>query len=387
MRGSSCFRPASWALAVVLAVGTPSPGWSEEPEFAGRSLSTWVVMAKEDPVSRKRRAALVALGQIAGRAKNDEETTRIVLVALGRALRNDAEPAVRRQAAGLIGQQPVDSAALLITDLTEAMRAEQDAGIRREVAAVLAGFGSFAKPAVTPLTDALADPDPAVRTAAANALGRIGLDARVAVPKLIELVGDPKEPARTAAVFALGRVQPEDTATAAAAILPVLAPDTDPELRREALQSLRFLGDRSDRVVRAVAAVLTDDDDADMRRQAVAILAKFGPAVTVVTDELGTAFRTDTDTVVRTTVIPPLSTAYAARTPELITLLAGRLVGDKADPDFEVRVAICEQLGSLGSKDALPILRDARRDSQIKVRQTATRAIRQIESPPEPDQP
>ena len=285
-------------------------------------------MAKEDPVPRKRRAALVALGQIAGQARDDEETTREVLAAFGLALRNDADPAVRRQAAGLIGQQPVESAALLVTDLTEAMRAEADADTRREVAATLAGFGRFAKPAVTPLTTALGDPDPGVRAAAAAALGRIGPDARVAVPKLIAMVRDPNEPARQAAVFALGRVEPEDTATAAAAILPVLAPGAAPDLRQEALQSLRFLGDRSDRVVRAVAAVLADED-VEMRRQAVAILAKFGPAVKVVADELAAAFREDTDTIVRTTVLLPLSTAYAGRTPDLIALLSARLVGPR----------------------------------------------------------
>ena len=53
----------------------------------------------------------------------------------------------------------------------------------------------------------------------------------------------------------------------------------------------------------------------------------------------------------------------------------------RADPAFEVRVAVAEELGALGSagKPAVPALRTAQRDPQIKVREAATAALKSIE--------
>ena len=72
--------------------------------------------------------------------------------------------------------------------------------------------------------------------------------------------------------------------------------------------------------------------------------------------------------------------AVGAEEKELIPFFTERL---KADPDFEVRVGIADELGSLGpaGKDALPALRAAQTDSQIKVRAAAAAAIKQIEKP------
>ena len=53
---------------------------AEEPSFGGRKLSEWQTMLKEDPTPRKRRAAVVALGQIGA---DNREVIPVVLVAIG----------------------------------------------------------------------------------------------------------------------------------------------------------------------------------------------------------------------------------------------------------------------------------------------------------------
>lgn len=370
------------ATLILLLVFPQTVTAAEEPEFGGRTLTQWATMLKEDPVPRKRRAALVALGQIASQTA-DTETDRVIVVLLGKALRTDASEMVRHQAVVLLGQQRIEDAVGVLTDLVEAMRTEQDPAVRREVAAVLAGFGRVAKPAVLPLTQALQNKDASVRAAAANALGRIGADARSAAADLVALSRDPEKSVRLAAIFALGRIEPEDLEAPSYVLTQALGPKNDLDVRREALQSLRFLNDRSETVVRAIVGLLKDDD-ATLRREAVAVLARFGSSVRDVSIELLVALRTDDDKLVRVYLVRPVSTAFGGDPKRVIELLGNRLVGPDKDRDFEVRVAVCEELGSLGQagKDALPILREARRDAEIKVRDAATRAIQQIEKPP-----
>lgn len=384
MSGMLIRRFACVTLAVLCVTSHPAVLSAQEPEFGGRSLSAWNTMLKEDTVPRKRRAALVALGQIAAQTDNTD-TDKLIVAIFGKTLRTDASSMVRRQAAVLIGQQRIEDSIIALTDLTESMRSEQDAAIRREVASILAGFGSLAKPAVVPLTQALQDSDAEVRTAAAHALGRIGAEARTATPELIARTKDAQLPVRLAAVFALGRVEPEDTATAAAAILAVLATEKDAAARREVLQALRFLGDRSEEVVLAVAGCLKAED-VELRREAVIVLGKFGSAVRYAPRPIENAYRDDADTLVRTYAVRLMRQLHRDDTAALITALGEQLTGTHADPEPEVRVAICEELGSLGAagKAALPFLREARRDPQLKVREAATQAIRQIEKPPTP---
>jgi HEAT repeat protein len=333
---------------------------ADEPEFNGRKLGAWAVQLREDAVPRKRRAAVVALGQIAA---DHKDVLPEVLQHLGRALRNDASPAVREQAAVTIGQQKIEAnAGSVLADLAESMRAEREPAVRREVAATLGRFGPAAKLAVQPL----------------NALGRIGPDARTAAPDLLPLLKDAEKPVRQAAVFALGRVGPDDPAPVSAALVGVLS-GTDADLRREALLSLSLLGDRSPDVVSAIARVLADKD-AEQRHQAVLALARFGPAARTVEDDLKRTFQTDSDKAIRSSAAHALCTAYGTDAKSLIPLMLDRL---KSDPDFEVRAVVAEELGALGAdgRSAVSALREAQRDPQIKVREAAAAAIKRIERP------
>lgn len=361
---------------ILLLVSAPFLAAADEPEFNGRKLSAWATQLREDAVPRKRRAAVVALGQIASDRKDAQPD---ILQYLGRALRVDASPAVREQAAVTLGQQRIEAnAGGVLADLTESMRAEREPAVRREVAATLGRFGPAAKQAVQPLANALPDGDAGVRRAVADALGRIGEDAKPAAPELLKLLKDSEKPVRQAAVFALGRVGPDDPAPVSAALVEVLG-GSDAELRKEALVSLALLGDRSPEVVAAVAQVLAEPD-AEMRHQAILALARFGPAARSAEEQLKRAFTGDADKLVRSSAVHALCVAYGTDAKSLIPLMAERL---KVDPDFEVRTVTAEELGALGSegRPALLALREAQRDQQIKVREAAAAAIRRIERP------
>jgi HEAT repeat protein len=349
-------------------------GRADEPTFNDRPLSAWLTMLKEDPTPRKRRAAVVALGQIAATDKAEFATS---IAAVGRAMVNDAVPAVRQQAATVIGQQKVEDALVVLTDLTTAVRVEKEPSVRREVAVTLGRFGKLAKQAVPALIEALADKDDGVKAATAEALGRVGPEARAAAPELLKLAKGTDKPLRLAATFALGRIDADDKLSVAAALVETLKAATEVELRREAITSLGLLGESRGGVLPALAAQLADRD-AEHRVLTIDAIGKLGPAVRSVESELLGLFQTDPDKGVRQVSIRTLCKGLNPEAVRLIPVLTQRL---QTDADFEVRVAIAQELGGLGvsGKGAIPALRAAQRDPQIRVREAAAAAIKQID--------
>ena len=360
-------------LLATVALAAPA-GRADEPTFNDRPLSNWLTMLKEDPTPRKRRAAVVALGEIAAANKSEFVTA---ISAVGRALQNDASPLVRQQAATVIGQQKVDDAAVVLIDLTAAVRVEKEPSVRREVAVTLGRFGKLAKQSVPALTDALGDKDDGVTAAAAEALGRVGPEARTAVPELLKLATAADKPLRLAVTFALGRTDADDKLPVAVALVETLKTAGEVALRREAVTSLGLLGESQGGVVAALAAQLADPD-AEHRALTVEAIGKLGPAVRGVEVELLAMFRTDPDKGVRQVSIRALCKGLTTEASRLMPALTERL---QADPEFEVRVAIAQELGGLGEsgKAAIPFLRTAQRDPQIRVREAAAAAIKQLE--------
>ena len=127
----------------------------------------------------------------------------------------------------------------------------------------------------------------------------------------------------------------------------------------------------------ALAAQLADPD-AEHRVLTVEAIGKLGPAVRGVEVELLAMFRTDPDKGVRQVSIRALCKGLTTEASRLMPALTERL---QADPEFEVRVAIAQELGGLGEsgKAAIPFLRTAQRDPQIRVREAAAAAIKQLE--------
>ena len=391
-------------LAALALLTSIAGARADDPVANGKKLSEWLTMLKEDTLPRKRKAAVIVLGQMAGESK---ETLAVVLPALGKAMRNETNAGVRGQIATVFGAQPPEAMPLFVTDLAEAVRLEKDSAARREQAVALGRMGKIARPAVLPLIDTLKDAAPATRAAAADALGRIGGDARSATVALLPLLKDANRSVRLAAIFALGRVDPEDPEPVSEAFVGILgaqanrdrmlagaasvasslawAERRDDEMVQETVVALGLLGDRSPEVVQAVANRLPDAS-VEVRRQAALALAKFGPASRGAEKSLVQSFHGDDDKTTRIYALHALCTSFGTDAASVVGTVSARLAGE---PEAEVRVAIAEELGAFGpaAKEALPALRAAQRDPQIKVREAAAVALRNIQKLPEKSKP
>jgi HEAT repeat protein len=367
------------AILTLLSLSLPSRAadGKDDPEFNGRKMSEWVVMLKEDQTPRKRRAAAMSLGQIVADHKDVEAICKAALPPIAKAVRSDPSPIVREQAALILGQQPAKEGAVYVSDLVECLRSEKDAKVKKEVATALGRFGVLSRSAVLALVAVLKDADAGARAAVADALGRIGPDAKGAAAELLPLVKDSDTGVRKAAIFALGRIDPDDPGPVTTALCTVMKGEKDRDIRLETITALGLLGDRSAEAAEAVALALPEKD-AELRKAAVRSLAKLGRAAKPLAPKLKDLATNDPDKDVRIDAIHTLGVSFGADAKELIPFFAERL---KADTEFEVRIGIADELGSLGAtgKDALPALRVAQTDSQIKVRAAATAAIKQIE--------
>ncbi len=371
-----------------LVLAPAAPARAEDPEFNGRKMSAWLSMLQEDKLPRKRRAAVVALSQIVAASFFTDTATAEIYTLIGKVMRNDASEGVREQSANVLGQIKPDSghAPKAAENMVEALRAEKDLAVRKELIAGVIRFGKLAKDAVRPLTLLLKDADPTTRALAADALGRFAGDAKESIADLLPLLKDSDKAVKLAAVFAVGRVQPDDTAPAAAALIEVFKTAAEMDMRREALVALGLLGDHSADTLKTLTVVLGDEkEDAEFRRHAVVALSRFGPAVRPAEAELKAALTKDKDKVIRLNAVRALVYGYGDQKKDLIPFLVERLKPE-SESDFEVRVAVAEELGGMGldGKPAIPALRSAQRDPQIKVRDAATAAIKAIEKPPAP---
>ncbi len=377
----------SLTLSAMVLVGTPVRAADDNPEYNGLRLDKWDAMLRGELQNpRLRRVALVSMGQIASDHSANQKVVKPVMTAVGRTLKQDSVPSVRKQAAEVIGAMAVkllddktaDTNSVLL-DLGENLRVEKESDVRREVAVALGRFGKDAKGAVAALTTVLADNDAATRAAAADTLGRIGLGASGAADALIALLKETDSTVRGAAIFALGRIEPDEPSKVAAALLPLVKGETVVELRRAVLTSLGLLADRSPATVMGTAAGL-QDADVEVRRQAAQAMGKYVGGGKLAEKELKKAFEEDKDKQVRGAALRALCEGFGPDAKVLIPVIVARL---KIEPEFDVRIAIIEELGALGAegKDAIPALREAQRDAQTKVREAATAAIKRISAP------
>ena len=379
-------------LAALVAFSTTLAAQTADPEYNGRKRSEWETMLREQQNARLRKVAVVSLGQIASDHANDPALTKEIMTLIGRTLRSDAAPSVRAQAASVCNSMSLKlvdgkshDPALVVLDLAENLRVEKEPDVRKEVATALGRFGKLSKSAVGAIIPILADKDATVREAGATALGRIGSDAKAAASELVKLAGDPDRSVKLAAIFALGRVEPEDAVKASAALVPLLKDRTDAVLRMEAVTSLGFLGDATPGNVQALASGLLDPN-VHVRRATTQALAKFVGSIKVVEAELKKAIVEDTDKEIRGHALRALCDGFGENAKDLLPFLVQRL---EAEKDFDVKLAILEQLGDLGAdgKPALPALRNAQRDAQVKIREAAGLAIRRIEKPKPKEKP
>ena len=377
----SAARLAAASLLLLLAL--PARAQDTDPVQDDLKASEWVKIRQTDPSARKRTLAVVALGKIAVKGNYKE-----AIPELTRALRFDNSPAVRASAAAAIGDLKADDARKAEAEVIEALKTEKETKVKRAIAAAVAHFPELAKKAVEPITPMLKDADAATRAAAAEALASAGADAKGAANDLLALLADPEKATRQAAANALGRIAPDNPSFAAAALIKAMAADKDAEFRREVLVSLGLLGDKSAAVVTALAGALADPDE-ENRAVAVRTLGTFGTAAKPAADALLKFAGTSPDKAHRIDAVRAFGSALG---PELKARVGEFLALLEKEPEFEVRVAVLEEVGALGNevkddKETMAALRKRLSDPQAKVREAAAAAIRRIEKKTEKKEP
>jgi HEAT repeat protein len=329
-----------------------------------------------------------------------------VLPNVGRALRVDPSAAVRTQAAIVLGGLKQDEIKYGSADLVAALGNEKESRVRKEIILAMSKFPEVCATGLDPLINALKDPEPAVKVAAAEAIALTGALAKTmaksAAPGLVPLLKDPEKSVRMAAVYALGRIQPEGASTVAETMAEMLGTEKDADMKRELIASMGLLAEKSEVVMKALAAALSEKEPDEVRRTAARTLGAFGTDAFLAADELFKMLTTDKVKDIRVDAVRAFGSALGplgvkARLKEIRPQL------DPAkQPDFEVRIALVEEIGALGyefigidlaSPDkgvkaealaTLGALRQRQADPQVKVREAATLAVRKVEKKPEP---
>ncbi len=247
-----------------------------------------------------------------------------------------------------------------------------------------------------------------MRAAAAEALALAGAKAKAAAADLIPLLKDNERSVRLAAVYALGRIAPDGAATVAETMAAMLGTEKDTAtdkalpIKRELIASLGLLGEKSGTVVAALTAALAAKEEDDVRRGAARTLGLFGPAAAPAADALLNVVATDKVKDIRVDAVRAFGSALGAKGVKERLKDLRPLLNPLKEPDFEVRLALIDEIASLGYEhlgadlmspdkgvkaealETIVALRLRLADPQVKVREAAGIAIRKIEKKPEP---
>ncbi len=195
---------------------------------------------------RKRKAAAIALGHLAGRMTGflgrDEFEALLAAAAPQLALAiNDKETEVRELTVAALARFR-SLAAPAVPHLLQALT-DSSPSVRARAADALGAIGSRESDAIAALARALSDREAAVRAAAVDALGDIGFaDDRAVWPAIAQTLEDPAVEVRTAAARAYGAPGNSPAAVAAIPLLVGLFEDASADLRDAAASALRETG-------------------------------------------------------------------------------------------------------------------------------------------------
>jgi len=375
-----------FSLAQFSAVAQPDD--KNDPEIDGKKMSVWIETITKDESARKRSLAVDPLLKAWVEKRNEQG-----LFYIGRALRLDTSAAVRNQAAVALGSiRELEIRYLIekkenlgVKDLVDAMGTEKESRVRRQIANSIGRFPLVAKMAVVELTAALKDSEPATRAAVAEALGVTGSDGKSAAAGLAPLLTDEDKSVRKAVIIALGRITPEGSSTIADTMAKMLTTEKDADMKIELVTSIGLLAEKSPAVVSGLATLLTAPED-DLRRRAVRTLGTFGTASGPAADDLYKLAKTDKLKDIRVDAVRGFGSSLGragvkSRVKELLALLT--------DPDYEVRLSVVDEIGSLGNdliedQETIKALRVRLSDPHLKVRDAVITALNKIEKKPEP---
>jgi HEAT repeat protein len=305
------------------------------------------------------------------------------LAGIMRAARVDKSVAVRATAVRALATLPERDIRALGRELAEALNTEKDGRVRGELARIVGRHEELARLAVDGLIQALRDPDPAVRATAAESLAVAGAVAKSAAAELVELLQDKEGTVRRAAVRALGRIEPAGAVAVAETLAGLLSREHDRDVRWEIVSSLDLLNEKPPAVIQALGQLLQQQNDGELRLRALRVLAKFGPAARAAIPQVWQVARTDPLKQVRREAVHAFAALLGSELPTRLADLLSLL----QDADFEVRIAVLEEVATLGpalQKDThtLRLIRARLSDPHVKVREAAAATLKRIEHPP-----
>jgi HEAT repeat protein len=366
---------------------------------ADAELGKLLALVLKDPDAGVRAAAATAVGDIAfdlkagaGLAMKDKNALPI----LTQALKNDADARVRRGAVYAIGAFGT-AAAPALADVRGALHDRAAPAVRQNAAWALGRLGKDApREAVEELANALQDQAPLVRRDAATALGEIGLPgAKPGVVKLIDLVGSEHQLGSNGdqvvlrtALETLVNLVGEEHRPKAGVIKPLVLdkdPVTgqvqDPDTQRLAALVLGNMGGPDAVAALAVLSRVLNDPDPRNQETAAAILGNLGkdaaPAVGELAEILVDPKRTPGTRRNAALALRAIGPDAARAVPALVAVLKDR------NGNAEVRKYVAEALMQINypaNREAIPelikVLRDRSDDLQVRLR--ALWAVRMV---------
>ncbi|MFL5340144.1 MAG: HEAT repeat domain-containing protein [Gemmataceae bacterium] len=228
-----------------------------------------LVKALKDPDELTSRCAAEALTKIGAPGKDD-------LPALLEAIK-DPKVEVRRYASAAIGQIGPE-ASKAAQPLVDAL-IDTDEQVRENLVRSLGSLGAGAKAAALPgLTKALEDSSKTVRVAAASSLTNLLSPLKADdVPVLVTILKQQDAEARLFGARGLSKLGKQ--AKAALPELMEAAKNTDPVIRREAIDSLAAVGPDAKSAIPLYLAALKDSNDGGVRQSALLALGQLGKDV------------------------------------------------------------------------------------------------------------
>lgn len=270
---------------VVFGILIAEAACSVDPGYAGRSSGEWVAQLSDTSTDRRVDAA-IALGRVLALQPDEPAAVTALVRALADTsdeVRTTAARALTEAAHGDKRTRTRLSAA--VPGLASLMTDSAHPAVRTEAATVLGTvLGALAQardenlsPAGTQagaraLAAAFGDSVPAVRLAALGAVAAFGPGVRAEWPgcdtALVRLAGqDPSASARRAALDALARTRAPGALVQAALVRGTS--DADPDVRVAAVTTLGLLADTAGQGVRAALWRALADADAGVRREAL----------------------------------------------------------------------------------------------------------------------
>ncbi len=333
----------------------------------------------QDPDAGVREAAAAALGDVAAATRGGGRALwGDAGAALQKALREDADPRVKRSAAyalGCFGSNAEGAAGALRQALKDG-----SASVRQNAAWALGklGFAADAE-AAGDLCDLLSDPAAAVRRDAAGALGELGRPRGVVgVAPLLRLAKAEKSPVvLKTALDALAKLAGPDHRNGVAALTPLLKND-DPEIARAAAFVMGNVGGEPAVAALPVLRQALRDDDPVVQGLAAAALAGIGPEAEPAVLDLADALGEGRSPEVRRNAaiaIGHLKQKAKPAVPALVKAL-------KPPTPTEVRQYVAEAFAHMeypANEEAVPAMLEAiRKDTDQTVRQRCVWGLFQL---------